>query len=212
MRTLAAFLFSLFTFPLSSFAAAPELLPDGRQTVDVRAGERNPFTQQAAPEQGATASSESASEEARLRRIIRAVKIGGVSGGNGQFRILLGSLILSPGETLPPIIRNQSEMLRVLSVDESSLTLAFVERDPSADPRKIVLPVGMKPEVSQFMFGEAVESLLQIGPRGAPKLPPLESPAVAEILNSSQEVELRNVADRDVKLMGGVQDAENPEQ
>lgn len=214
MRTkyLSAFLFSLSAFLLSSFAAAPGLLPDDRPTLDVRAGERNPFAQKAVQESALPATTESVSEEARLRKILRAVKIGGISGGKEGSRALLGSLILRPGETLPPIVRNQVEVLRVVSVEESSLTLAFVERDPTADARKIVLSFSMKPEVASFMYGEAVEALLQMGPKGLSKLPPLKNPGVEEILESTKGVELKGMADRDTELMGVVRDDEKSEQ
>lgn len=214
MRTkhLFTFLLPLSAFLPSSFAAAPGLLPDGRPTVDVRAGERNPFAQQAVQEQALPASTESVSEEVRLRKVLRALKIGGTSVGKDGPRALLGSIILQPGETLPPLIRNQAEVLRVVSVEESSLTLAFVERDPTADARKVVLPFSMKPEVASFMYGEAVESLLQMGPKGLSKLPPLKNPDVAEILKSTQEVDLKGMAARDIELMGVVRDDEKSEQ
>lgn len=210
-KYLFAFLFSLFSFLLPSFAAAPSLMPDERVTIELRPNERNPFTQTTVQDRVGATPDDSASEEARLRRILRAVKIAGVSGSRGEFRALLGSIIVRPGDTLPPIIDNQSEVLRVVTVDEAMLTLAFVERDPTVDIRKIELPIAMKPVVSQFVYGEAVESLLQISQKGAPKLPALDSPEVSEFLKNSQALDLRNVADRNVKMMGGVRDAEIPE-
>ncbi len=202
---------SLLLFPLCAPAATDSaLFPDGRETIALRPGERNPFTQQVVQEAQTTAAPETASEESRLRRILRTIKISGVSGGNGKFQALLGSLILKPGNTLPPLINNQSEQLRVAAVDSRSLTLAFVERDPSADPRQIVLPIGIKPDVTQFLYGEAVEDLIKLDQKGQSTLPPIENPEVAKILKDSQDVDLNNMTDRGVKLMGVVHDVPQP--
>jgi hypothetical protein len=190
----------------------PTLLPDARQTIDLRPGERNPFTQQVTKEPQTIAGPETASEESRLRKILRALKIGGVSGGNGKFQALLGSLIVKPGDFLPPLVSNQFEVLRVVSVDKSSLTLSFVEKDSTVDARQIVLPIGIKPDISRLMYGEAVEKLLPMGPDGKSTLPPVESSAVAQILKGSQDAELKNMAERDVNLMGVVRDAKETDQ
>jgi hypothetical protein len=200
---------ALLSAPLAR-AATPSLMPDERATIQLQPKERNPFAQAAAPERTITTAQESASEDARLRRILGALKIAGTSRADGKSRVLLGSLIVSVGEILPPIIGNQVEVLRVVSVDDSKLTLAFVERDSSADPRKIELPINMKPVVSQFLYGEAVESLLGITRDAAPKLPALDTPAVKEVIKVSQDLDLQNVAERNTKLMGGVRDAETP--
>ena len=217
---------SAFRFPVSGFllfllfptlASAitdPRLFPDARESTTLRSNERNPFTaQQVVQESQTPAVPEAASEESRLRRILQAVKIGGVSGGNGKFQALLGSLIIKPGDSLPPLISNQFEELRVTSVDPSSITLSFFERDSTANPRQIVLPVGIKPDVSQFLYGEAVEELTQIDPqrgRTAP-LPQVENPAVTQTLKGSQDVDLKNLTDRAVKLMGVLHDAKKSE-
>lgn len=203
--------FSLLLLSANAPAASESLLyPDARQVLEVRGNERNPFIQQIAEPTSVAAPQEGVTEEARIRRILRAVKISGVSGSPGNRQLLLGSLILKPGFVLPPLLNNQAEVLRVVSVDESSITLEFVEKDPAADARKVVLSFDLKPEVNQFLYGEAVEELAQIGPKGQPKMPPLTAGGVTEILKGSQDAELQNIADRDVKLMGVVRDEQDP--
>jgi len=199
-------------FPLFLQASSdPTLLPDGRQKMELRPSERNPFAQQiveeAAPEGNVN---EGASEEARLRRILGAVKVGGMSVKGGQHRALVGSLILKPGDTLPPLVKNQFEVLRVVSVDDRSVLLAFVERDSSAGNRQIILPFGMEPEVSQFLFGEAFEELTKVGPTGQIDAPLLTNPGAEDFLKGSKEADLKNIADRDVELMGVVHDVTPP--
>ena len=201
----------LLLAPLCAHASSdPSLFPDGRQKLELPSSERNPFVQQIAPEAAPAASAqEGTTEEARLRRIFRAMKIGAVSGTPDSKQVLLGSLILKPGRTLPPLLKNQFETLRVLSVDDTSVVLAFVERDHSASARQIILPYGIKPEVTQVMFGEAFEKLTQVGPNGKIDAPPLTMQGVEEFLSGSREADLRNMADRDVQMMGVVTNADN---
>lgn len=207
----SGFLFFLLLIPLCARASSdPSLLPDSRQMMSLPASERNPFIQQIAPEAAPTNAQEGTTEEARLRRIFRAMKIGAASGTAGSKQVLLGSLILKPGRTLPPMLKNQFEVLRVLSVDDTSVVLAFVERDRSAASRQIILPYRIKPEVTQVMFGEAFEKLTQVGPNGKIEAPPLTMQGVEEFLNGSREADLRNMADREVQMMGVVTNAEKP--
>jgi hypothetical protein len=209
--------FPLSTFHLLLFLLSPlllrassdsSLLPDGRQRAELRPSERNPFAQQITPEAAPATTQEGATEESRLRRILRAIKIGGVSGTAGHKQVLLGSLILKPGTVLPPILKNQFESLRVLSVDDTSVVLAFVERDPSVESRQIVLPYRIQPEVTQVMYGEAFEELTKVGPSGKIEAPPLTLQGANDLLKGSREAELRNMADRDVQLMGVITNAE----
>ena len=203
------FLFCLL-FPLFLRASGDSsLYPDGRQQVELRSTERNPFTQQIAPAVVPTNAQEGASEEARLRRILRAMKIGGLSGSGANRRVLLGSLILKPGAILPPILGNQFETLKVVSVDDTAVVLAFVERDYSVSARQIVLPFAIKPGVSQVMVGETFEELTKVGPSGRLSVPPLTLQGVNDLLKGSREADLRNIADRDVQMMGVTTNAEN---
>lgn len=210
LRQLAALTFFALLCPLSLQASSdPSLLPDGRQRVELRPSERNPFAQQIVAQETPSSAQEGTSEESRLRRILRAMKINGVSGAQDGKRILLGSLILKPGSTLPPILKDQFEVLRVLSVEDSSIVLTFVERDSTMEPRKIVLPFMIKPVVSQMKFGEAFEELTKVGPSGRIEAEPLSHPGVEDFLKGSREADLRNLADRDVQMMGVVTNAED---
>ncbi len=185
------------------------LLPDGRQKIELRPSERNPFAQQVVAETAPTTLQEGATEESRLRKILRAVKISGISGKPGHKQVLLGSIIIKPGDTLPPILKNQFERLVVVSVDDSNIVLAFGEKDTAVDARKIVLPIGIKPEVTQFMYGEAFEQLVKIGPGGKIDAPPITNQGAVDFIKGSQDADLKNMADRDVDLMGVVTNAEN---
>lgn len=200
---------ALVFFAPATLAAADNLLfPDTRQSLEVRPTERNPFGQQIAPEVQSTTTNaqDSVSEESRLRRILRALKISGASSQGSSRRILIGSLILKPGDPLPPLITNQAESLRVLSVDETQVVLEFLSKDPAVETRKITLFYALEPTVSQFLFGEAVEDLAQIGAKGQAQIPALISPAVSDILQKTEAAELKSLVDRNVRMMGVVHD------
>jgi len=179
----------------------------------LRTGERNPFTQKAVQYEAISGAPEPVSEESRLRRILSAVKISGLSGGNGKFQVLLGSLIIKPGDTLPPLIGNQTERLRVTTVDSSSLTLSFIEKDPAADARQIVLRFNTRPEVKQFLSGEAAEMVIQSVAKNPPKMKDVTvafPPTVDAILTNGQAAELTESTGK--LLMGTAPDAKTPEQ
>jgi hypothetical protein len=206
----SGFLFFFLLSPLLLRAAIdPSLYPDGRKKAEVRPNEPIPFAQQIVPEAPAIAPQEGVTEEARLRRILRAMKVGGVSKGSGDRQALLGSLILKPGKTLPQIFNNQIEVLRVLSVNDNTVVLEFVEKDPSVASRQLFLPFSIKPEVTGMMVGETFEALTKVGPSGKIAVPPLTNEGVNEFLKGSQEASLRNIAERDVQMMGVTTNAED---
>ena len=188
------------------------LRPDGREAIEIQSGERNPFAVQIVQDKGPaeTSPTEGLSEEARIRRILGTLRVTGSSQGEDRTKVLMGSLIVKPGDTLPPLIQNQSERIKVLSLEDGMLTLVFMERDPMAEPRRMVVPIDMKPAVTQFLFGEAVENLAQIDQKGRSALPPLTNPSVTEVLSGSQESEVQGLTDREVSLMGVVHDAKAP--
>lgn len=200
----------LLTATLGFASTDSSMLPDGREKTDVQQNERNPFAQQIIPEAAPTTQPAGTSEEARLRKILRALKVSGASGSGESRRVLLGSVIIKPGETLPQLLENQSEQLRVVSVDDRTIRLEFIERDPSIDARQIIIPISVKPAVSALMYGDAFESITKMSPQGLPTVPPLTNPGVEDFKKGSTDADLKNMSDRDVELMGVVTNAEQP--
>lgn len=205
------FLSVLFSGAPASLLASSDgtLLPEGRQKVELKPSERNPFVQQIAEEAPQTNPQAGTSEESHLRRIFRAIKVGGISGSNGKKQALLGSLIIKPGDILPPLLKNQFEVLRVLSVDDSAIVLGFVDKDSQVSVRQIVLPLNMKPAVARVMYGDAFEELTKVDANGKIDAPPLAHPGVDAFLKGSKDTDLENMTDRDVKIMGVGTNANN---
>lgn len=190
-------------------APDPDLLPSGRTFIEVREAERNPFGQPSvAPT--STMPEEVESEEARLRRILSALKVAGVSKSGTDSRALVGTLILSKGRELPSLLRGQRERLVVTSVDAQSVVISFVEQDATAEPRRIILSVDVEPRVDQMLFGEAVEQVAGIGKDGSTALGKLPFPGVERALKGAEEAELQGLSSRKFELMGDTRHAEEP--
>lgn len=208
-----------FVFPAALFAALwsasgqpaidPDLLPAGRTFIEVRDAERNPFGQPAVTAPSALPEQEE-SEEARLRRILGALKVAGISGSGSETRALVGTLILEKGRTLPNLLRDQSEKIVVTSVDEKSVVLSFVEQDATIEPRRITLTVDVAPRVDQMLFGEAVEKVVGIGKDGSTSLGKLPFPGVERTLKGAEESELQGLSTRKFELMGETRNAQQP--
>lgn len=175
----------------------PEMMPSGRKFTELKPTERNPFSQQVEARQEAIAI-ETESEEARLRRIFSDLRVAGVSGSGSDKKVLLGTLILRPGKTVPNLLRDQAEVLKVSEISEESVKITFEDREKGAEPRLIVIPLRQKPMVSQLLFGETFE---QMGGGGG-ALPPLKSEQAQAVIDDAKSVDLINLTTRSVDLMG----------
>lgn len=208
LRFLLPFSAAVLVFPLHAQEEAD--LPSGRNFIELRENERNPFGAQVTIESGQAIESVE-SEEARLRRIIGALRVSGVTQGPSGYTAMIGPMRLVDGDSFPPLLRNQVEELKVESVSREQIRLVFVERDPGVEPRQIVLQISTRPTVRQFLFGEAFENLAQIGADGRPNLDRLESRGVENVLKGFTESDLQSLTDRSFNLLGAKRD-ESPEE
>lgn len=126
--------------------ASVGLLPEEKQPVRVVEGERNPFGKKG-PKTPIKTDEDTESEEARIRNILAGLTVAGLGEREGEVTALLGSFVLKPGDELPPILRDQKEIVRVLQVKNNLIELGFVDKDGSAETRKISLNIKTKPTV-----------------------------------------------------------------
>ncbi len=187
------------------------LLPQGREPTVLAPGTRNPFGQ-AVTAQETTVMESTETEEMRLRRILGGIKVGGVSGTPEHLRVLLGSLILKPGDTLPQLVEDQQEVIRVASISGSMVELAFVDKEAGAELRLIRIPIKTPPRVTEMLYGEALERLTSTGSAPPAKGGGLPLKGVQDFLEGSKQAELLNVTERKFELMGVPNDAEKPKQ
>jgi len=180
------------------------LVPEKREPAKVLEGERNPFGLVSVPpaETEETATIEAETEEMRLRRILGNMRIAGVMGAPGDYRVLLGSMQVRQGDKLPKLFANQAEVLRVESITDREIVLSFVEKDPSLPPRTIGLGYDLQPRPRSLLPGEIFGKLVPFTPKGAPDLKPLENPAVKAIAAGAEAGGLQGLTERTVELMG----------
>ncbi len=180
------------------------LEPEKRAPAEVRESERNPFglvsLPPAAVEETETLDAET--EEMRLRRILGNMRISGVSGTPGAYRVLLGSMLLREGEQLPKLFSDQAEVLWVERITDREVVLLFEERDPSIPPRIIGLGYDLQPRPHSLLAGEIFRKLVPFTAKGAPDLKPLEVPAVKAISQGAEDGGLQGWTERSFESMG----------
>lgn len=180
--------------------------PETRQSAEVLDGERNPFGLVALPkkEEPQERQIEAETEEMKLRRILGNMRISGAAGMGSDRRVLLGSMMLGVGDTLPRLFADQAEVLKVQSISDREVTIAFVEKDDAVEARTLGLSFDLQPRVSSMMDGETFRHLVEFNARGVPSLGELQSDAVQEVVKGMQEANLENLVERETGLMGDV--------
>lgn len=105
------------------------LEPGDRIHTEVPLEERNPFGVLSVPEPAEEDRIEIKveSEEDKIKRVLTNMKVGGLSGVPGTYRVLLGPMALAKGDRLPQIFHNQREQLVVHEIVDGKITLRFVE-------------------------------------------------------------------------------------
>ena len=192
------------------------LEPEMREPAKVEEGERNPFGLVSVPQEEIeeAESVQVETEEMRLRRVLGTMRISGVSGAPGSYRVVLGSMHVRQGDTLPKLFADQAETLQVTSISDREVILSFKEKDPSIPPRTIGLSYDLKPRPRAMLPGEIFQKLVPFTAKGAVDLKPLEPPAFKEIAQGAEEGDLQGLTERTVELMGEPSsrkaDEENP--
>ena len=180
------------------------MAPERREPATVVEGERNPFGLVSLPPEQVEEVEQIASEteEMRIRRILANMRISGVSGSPGSYRVVLGSMQLKDGEVLPKLFADQAEVLRVQSIGEREIILAFEEKVTGLPARTIGLGYDLTPRPQSLLSGELFKKLVPFTPKGAPDLKPLEVPAVKAIAEGAEKSGLQGLTERSHELMG----------
>lgn len=180
------------------------LEPERREPAQVRETERNPFGLVSLPPAAVeeTETIEAETEEQRLRRIIGNMRISGLSGSPGSYRLLLGSMAIREGDKLPKLFADQAEVLHVTKITEREVVLTFKEKDPNLPPRSMSLGYNFQPRPQSLLPGEIFRKLVPFTDKGAPDLKPLEVPAVKSIVEGAEEGGLQGWTDRSREMLG----------
>ncbi|MFM8886353.1 MAG: hypothetical protein ACKOKC_08070 [Chthoniobacterales bacterium] len=158
------------------------LEPEKRTPTGVNEGERNPFGLLSVPppEEEVDVKIEAETEEMKIRRVLGNMRVTGLSGEPGSYRVLLGTTSLAEGDTVPRLFANQGEVLRVQEITDRQVLLAFVERRAAADapPRTLALSIDLQPRVRSVLPGEFFTSVVPFDEKGAQALEPLKTETV----------------------------------
>lgn len=158
------------------------LEPEKRTPVDVPEGERNPFGLLSVPppQEDEAVKIEIETEEMKIRRILGNMRVAGVGGSPGDLRVMVGSMKLAKGDTVPRLFANQAEELRVEEITERQVVLSFVERGQPQDqpPRTIGLVIDLSPRVRSLLPGEFFTSLITFDEKGGQAMEPLGTAGV----------------------------------
>lgn len=133
-----------FALPAAAGAATPVgLLPEDKVPVLLEESERNPFGKNTPK----AVASVVENEESRIRAIFERLPVGGVIEGRTGRKVLLGSMVIEEGRQLPPVISQQTEKLKVLSVASDKVEIAFLESDGTPGLRRMVVNLSISPSV-----------------------------------------------------------------
>ena len=146
--------FAFFALTVAAHAGSVVgLLPEDKTPVVVLETERNPFGKNAPKSAAAVVEN----EESRIRAIIERMPVGGVMEGRSGRKVLLGSMVIEEGRSLPPVIPRQSEKLKVLSVAADKVEIAFLESDGTPGLRRVVVNLSISPTVQFRVVKPAVK-------------------------------------------------------
>lgn len=161
------------------------LEPQKRAPVEVTGEERNPFgLLSVPPQEEEEVKIEVETEEMKIRRILGNMRVAGLSGAPGSYRVVLGSMQLAEGDIVPRLFANQAERLRVEEITDRQVILTFVERRQQQDlpPRSIGLGIDLAPRVRSLLPGEVFTNVIPFDQKGAPAMEPLKTEAVESIV------------------------------
>lgn len=116
------------TNPAATFVPgrAIEMRPDEKRPLLLKENERNPYAKRPV-EEVETAEEQSNSEELRIREKLGNLRVTGRSRGRNGLRILLGDIILEEGRSLPQLLEDQSESIRVIELTEDTVVLGWLD-------------------------------------------------------------------------------------
>jgi hypothetical protein len=117
-------------------------------------------------------------EESRLRMFFDKLHVTGMMKLGDKRIVTLGRLTLEPGQTLQPVIPSQTQILRVLRVEDNLLEIGWVEDAAydAAAPRKIRKRIDLTPKIQLLLpsdekAGDAAQTYT-IDDKGKVLLPP----------------------------------------
>jgi hypothetical protein len=179
------------------------LLPTLRKPIEVEAGERNPFAVATKALERMTGVVTDTGRD-RIEKLLRAVRVSGVSESPGGRRVLLGPFSLAEGQELPRLFADQVDRVRVKTIAEKEVVLEFIESDPSKSGSPLSLPIGLDSgpaTVRSLLVGEVFRSVVPLDEDGEVALPALQSAGAQAVLEGAESQDLQGLVSRPSELL-----------
>jgi hypothetical protein len=145
--------------PAAPAAPQPEMVkytllkPEDKSSETVKNGERNPFGKSDSEKK--VADQKGTNEENLIRDRLAKLQVVGASPGVNGLRVMLGDMVLEPGQSVPKVLSDQTVMLRVGSITQTTIELIWVEKKPTGLPaRTMVIPIDLRPYVRYKLQGQ----------------------------------------------------------
>lgn len=129
------------------------IMPNDKTSESVKPEDRNPFGRA----QEDSKQFKGTSEETMIRDRLMKLRVCGASmDEKGDVsRVMLGDMILTPGQGLPAVLPNQTLALRVGAMTKDKIELVWIEKKTIGLPdRNLVLPVDLRPFVRYRLLGQ----------------------------------------------------------
>jgi hypothetical protein len=128
------------------------VLPDEKTPERVKPEENNPF------ESALEAASRNGPEDTEENRVYNALArlpvVGAGVKPDGKIKVMLGDIMLQPGDIVPPIFPDQQVQLKVKNIAIDRIELAWEEKEATGLPPKIMtIPINMSPEIKYKLLG-----------------------------------------------------------
>ena len=164
------------------------LVPADKTFERVKPGERNPFGKS---DDTSGMGSKGANEENTIRDLLGKLRASGASFEKEDTRVMLGDMILRPGQFVPAVLPHQTLNLKVASIRSDSIELQWVEKKYSGlPPRILTIPVDLRPVVHYKLQGQgglvnlaeaaAIAKTMKMGEQFQPGLVGEQPPALAQ--------------------------------
>jgi hypothetical protein len=187
------------------------LEPEKREPSEVGLAERNPFARDLPPPERLSDLPQFETEEARIRRVLGAMRVSAISGSPGNHQVLLGPMLLKEGSAIPKLFSNQAEALKVGSITDREIKIVFEERSDDLEPRTLVIGFDLRPKLTSVLPGELYEAIVPLKAKGGKDYEPLPSAGAQAVIVGLKGADLQSMLDRSRELMGdpsfGTEDA-----
>lgn len=132
------------------------LKPADKTSEQVQEGERNPFAK--SDDEMRAHNQKGTNEENQIRDRLEKLRVVGVSPGARGLRVMLGDMVLEPGQIVPQVLPEQSVSLRVGSITAESIEMVWMEKKPSGlPPRTLTISVDLRPYVRYQLMGQPTD-------------------------------------------------------